>query len=72
MGTATAAMPIMASGRPRYIWTNRMPSAYPWPGVERKVMALAWVAMMARVTEYQRMRRPARRYSWRLFAWRPL
>jgi hypothetical protein len=38
-----------------------MPSAKPCPGVERKVMALAWVAMIESVIVCQRMVRSARK-----------
>ena len=39
-----------------------MPSSYACPGVDRKVMALAWVAMMDRPMVYHFMSPPPRMY----------
>src|SRR5262247_3981893 len=47
-----------------------MPLSNPWPGIERKVMALAWVAITLRPMVPQPAESSPRRYVLRLRTWR--
>src|SRR5580704_2766319 len=61
-GTTVSDRRIIASGRPKYSWTNRRPVAYACPVVPTIVTALICVAMTDRPTAHHGSERFARKY----------